>query len=55
MKREETTLAGLLVIERNWLARANRVAGSLDPAPILIPAGVTRTALAKRLVITGTG
>ena len=47
-------MAGLLIVE-NWLARASRVVASLDPAAILVSIVITPTALAKRLVITGTG
>ena len=48
-------MAGLLIVGRNWLARASRVVAFLDPAAIHISVVVPHTALAKRLVITGTG
>lgn len=48
-------MAGLLYVERNLLARASHAVTSLDPAANLLSVIVTPTALAKRLVITGTG
>ena len=48
-------MAALVIVERNWLSRASSVVASLVPAAILISIVITRNALAKRLVITGTG